>query len=122
MNSTKWHIVVLLAVTIIALATNVPTLPTNRYVFHDADKTSSYSNYFYATVICDTWTGEVSFAADGKFSDEDEDAEFYHQPVGRVLRQGKSPSNLLLERYGMLSAIVVLTVAGIAVLLLQPRR
>jgi hypothetical protein len=105
----KLGLSIVIAIAIFSLAMTMPELPKERYEFKQA--TDEYSNYQFSTLIFDTWTGSVSYIAEGRFpGKEGEETRF--EPVGRILRFGSDPSEVRTERYCFLAAQAFLVFLG----------
>jgi hypothetical protein len=116
--SKKFTIALIFFGAIIAIGFNIPNLPSTRYQFKDVDRIDAYTNYAFSTMVYDTWTGKVKYVAEGTFEKEENGKNTdYSTVVGEVLNYGKDPDNLLIERYIMLSAEVLLLIAGVIILL-----
>ena len=98
---------------IVAVAINLPKLPSTRYAFKAVEKKDAYSNYQFPTMVYDCWTGEVKYVAEGRFNDEDVRVKPTTNEVSRVLNEGVYPAEIVIERYTLLFLIGLLAGGGI---------
>ena len=98
---------------IVAVAINLPKLPSPRYTFEAVEKKDAYSNLQFSTMVYDSWTSEVKYVADGRFVDEDAKVKPKFEVSSRVLNEGVYPAEIVSERYALLFLIGLLAGGGI---------
>lgn len=92
---------------IFSLGINLPSLPKDRFDFKESS--DGYSNFQYSVLVFDSWTGQIEYVAEGKFSNGPEGKGTF-QTVGRVLRYGEEPIWIFAERYILILIQIALVI------------
>jgi hypothetical protein len=109
----KLCISLIVCAAIVAVAINLPKLPSTRYTFKAVEKKDAYSNLHFSTMVYDSWTSEVKYVAYGRFGDEDAKVKPTFEVSSRVLNEGVYPAEIVSERYALFFLIGLLAGGGI---------